>query len=207
MRSPTMSRPSFLRGALAGVGLTLVAGVAAGAYASRGEIAIVMDRDALTGDVTALNDEIDAIDRLNAQSTDRSTRKKVARRLGSLREKLDAVADRVHQAPELRDHERDHDRDRATLLSDGDFRQLLADLDAAAASDDKMIIVSQAAETALFSSAQVGQVVDHLAFSEDKVNAAALLYPRVTDRAKFTTVYTHLASSADKESLRQRIAR
>jgi hypothetical protein len=196
----------FLSGAAAGVALT----IAGGAWASHGSVSIVVDRDTLTADVGALNDQVDAIDRLNARSTDARTRKQVSRKIAELRGGIDTIADEVRRADPVdrHGHDRDHDRDRDTqarAISDADFTQLLADVDAAAQSSDKLMIVTQSAELNYFTSAQVGQIVDHLSFSEDKVNAAAALYPRTIDPSRFTTVYSHFTMSSDKEELRKRI--
>lgn len=192
--------------------LSLIVVLTVHAYADRrGGKAVIVDQHAMQADLTAMLADLDAIDRLNAASTDRATRKKIDKKIDRLRASLEDLADELDDARVSRDDDRrdgdrrDHRDRRAIAMTDGDFAQLLVELDAATMSSDKRGLVLDVARTGWFTSDQVAAIVDHLTHSDDQLEAAVALHPRVTDPSNFHRVYKHLAHSSDRDALRERI--
>lgn len=85
-----------------------------------------------------------------------------------------------------------------------DFSQILRALDDQAFSDDKLALLRDASLGRGFSTAQVIRVLEQFPFGDDKVDAAAMLFPQVVDPWNWYTVYGALTFSSDKEDLRRR---
>ena len=188
----------FIRGA--GVALVVSAIVAGGVAARadrRARRAAAIDAAAVAPELRDLRDDVDAAARINARSTDRATRHKVARALDRARADLDRLADglALHDAA----------RSRGAAMADADLRDFLAAIDAAAMADDKRGLVAQAARDAWFTSAQVAAIVDRIAMGDDKVEVAVTLHPRVVDPESFYKVFGKLAHTSDRDELRRRI--
>jgi len=90
-------------------------------------------------------------------------------------------------------------------MSEADFQQLVAAINGAAMSEEKVGLVRDAAQNSWFGVDQVIAVMNAIAFSQQKVDAAALMYPRVLDQKNWFKVYGALSFSADKAALRKRV--
>lgn len=85
-----------------------------------------------------------------------------------------------------------------------DFQALIGELDRHAFSDDKLAVLRSVAPHVLFHVDQVKAVMDAFSFGSDKVEAAAMLFPRTVDRERWYLVYSSLTFSSDKDELRRR---
>lgn len=83
-----------------------------------------------------------------------------------------------------------------------DLDRLIAAMKAASFSSDQLALVSGAARDRAVTVAQVGAVMDTLTHGSDKVEAARILAPNVTDRQNAWQLESHLTFSTDKEALR-----
>jgi hypothetical protein len=91
-----------------------------------------------------------------------------------------------------------------TATSEADFSRILGAMDAQAFGDDKLTVLRDASNARLFTTGQVIRVLDQLPFGDDKVDAAAMLYPRVIDPAEWYRVYPELTFSSEKDDLSRR---
>ncbi|MDP2315743.1 MAG: DUF4476 domain-containing protein [Pseudomonadota bacterium] len=89
------------------------------------------------------------------------------------------------------------------VMSDREFTALVAAVKGEAFSSDQLGIVRSAARSSYFTIAQVGVVLDQLAHSSDKIEAATILAPRVIDRQNAWKLNEHLTFSSDKEAVRK----
>lgn len=111
------------------------------------------------------------------------------------------------QAPPQAYDDEDHRPGFGTIhaMSNDDFNRFVATVARASYASDKLALVQSQAPYAYFTAQQVGAVMDQLAYASDKIEAAAALWPRITDRQNAYPVYDHLAYSADRDTLRQRV--
>jgi hypothetical protein len=82
---------------------------------------------------------------------------------------------------------------------------MVASLKAQSFESDRLKLLADMSTGRRFTSAQVVSIVGLFTFDEDKVDAAAQLYPLVSDPTSFWTVYDALSFSASKDALRARI--
>jgi len=83
------------------------------------------------------------------------------------------------------------------------FRALLAEVDAQAFSDDKLMVARSAAREAFFTTAQVKALLDAFVHSSDKVELLRVVANRILDRENIFTIYGSLVHSSDKEEARE----
>lgn len=83
------------------------------------------------------------------------------------------------------------------------FAMLISAVDHEPFSDDKLDIIQSAARNELFTIAQLGRLMDELAFSSDRVEAARLLRPRIIDPENAWMLSEHLVFSSDKEAVQR----
>ncbi len=121
--------------------------------------------------------------------------RKLARRMASNTERLLWVAESL--VPERAYS--------AQAMSDQEFARISAALQREWWDDSRQRLLIDVARDRLFSTRQVRQVMDLFTFGDEKVNAAAALYPRVVDPQDFYTVYDALTFRSEKEELRRRI--
>lgn len=85
------------------------------------------------------------------------------------------------------------------------FAKVLGALEDEAFSDGKLEVIRDTAERANLTVSQAIRLVEKLAFSDDRVEALALLYPSIIDTENFIEVYELLHFSSDRSDLRKRI--
>ena len=89
-------------------------------------------------------------------------------------------------------------------LNERALDDVLYSLDRARFSSDKLAIISDVARRYTYSTWAVEQMVRRLTFSGDRVDALAMLYPRVHDTQSWFRVYELLTFSSDRDALRRR---
>lgn len=95
----------------------------------------------------------------------------------------------------------------AQACSAAEFRAVQAGVQGEDFSDGKLALLRSAAADRWFSADQVRQLVQGLSFGSDKVEAAAILYPRVADIQNWYLVYDAFDYDSDKQALRERVGR
>jgi hypothetical protein len=84
-------------------------------------------------------------------------------------------------------------------MSPGDFAALLEAVNAASFSDEKTGVVATAAQSQTFTVSQVGQLIDAMSFSADKLKTLELTRNRLVDRQNGFKLLEHFTFSADKQ--------
>lgn len=105
---------------------------------------------------------------------------------------LDATFDRIY-APAV-----------PAACSPQEFSRIYSAVSAESFGDEQLSVLRAASQGRRFSSAQVASLMNLFDFSDDRIDAAVLLYPQVTDPQNWYTVYGTLTFSSDKTELRQR---
>lgn len=85
-----------------------------------------------------------------------------------------------------------------------DFAAILCAMREEPFSDDKMAVLRDASRGRAFTTDQVIRVLEQFPFSDNKVDAAAMLYAQLTDPWNWYHVYGALTFSSDKDDLRRR---
>ena len=89
-------------------------------------------------------------------------------------------------------------------VSPEEFSRIRRAVAAESFADDQLAVLRSASQGRRFTTAQVSAVMELFSFSDDKVDAAAMLYPQVVDPHNWYTVYDALTFSSDKDMLRKR---
>jgi hypothetical protein len=84
-------------------------------------------------------------------------------------------------------------------MAEGDFTALLEAIEAASFSEEKRGVVATAAKNFQFSTEQVGQLIDAMSFSADKLKTLELTRGRLVDRQNSFKLLSHFTFSNDKE--------
>jgi len=92
-------------------------------------------------------------------------------------------------------------------MRDGAFQQLVEAIKAASFDDEKLAVVRHAAQSNWFRAAQIGAVMDLLSFDDGKVDAAAAMWPRMTDPENSFVIFNKLTFDSSKEKLRKRVGK
>lgn len=83
------------------------------------------------------------------------------------------------------------------------FSGLLSAIEREPFSDDQLDILRSVSRHELFTVAQLGRIMDELAFSSDRVEAARLLRPRIIDPENAWMLNEHLIFSSDKQEVQR----
>ncbi len=84
-------------------------------------------------------------------------------------------------------------------LSDSDFQKLVRSIKEESFSDDQLRIIRLSARTAFYTVNQIIQVIDIMSFSDDKIEALSIMYPRVTDPENAHKIPNAFTYSDDKQ--------
>ncbi|MEM9002124.1 MAG: DUF4476 domain-containing protein [Cyanobacteria bacterium P01_F01_bin.86] len=98
----------------------------------------------------------------------------------------------------------DLDGDAATM-DESEFRQFMAALDDSW--PDYLEFLAQPVSYNYFTAAQASQIVSAMSFSQEEVQAAVMLYPRVVDLNNWFVVEQALSFEFDRQELRDQIER
>jgi hypothetical protein len=213
----------FLLGALCAATVTALTMEMLSAHADHRSTCLVgVDREATLQQLADLDGQLGDVASMSGRN------RKVLRRLATMHEQISRLAQDIAGAPEAspgRGHHRyDHDDgaydDSANqpgfgtggngsyanrTMTDAEFKTFLASVANATYASDQLALVKDQASRAWFTAAQVAAVVDQLAYSSDKVEAAAALWPTIVDPQNAYQIYDHLPYSSDRDALRQRV--
>jgi hypothetical protein len=139
---------------------------------------------------------------LAAAQKDYIARRQLLRRADALRRQLH----RLHRALALAEAETAPPEPAVQPMAAEAFDALIASLKAESFAKGKVRLVREAAAHHAFSVAQVKRVMKQFSFADGKVEAAALMHPKLVDPESFFQVYGQLKFESDKRKLRQRIA-
>ena len=90
-------------------------------------------------------------------------------------------------------------------MGDRDFDALVRGMNHESFSNAKLDRLRGAAANNYFTVDQVIEVIKGLSFSNDKVEAAAIMHDHTVDRANWYRVYDAFEFGADREKLRKRV--
>lgn len=85
--------------------------------------------------------------------------------------------------------------------SESDFASILAAIEAASFGDEKIGVIETAAQGNLFTVDQVGQLVDAMSFSAEKIKVVELTRGRLVDRNNAFKLLEHFTFSGDKQKV------
>lgn len=88
-------------------------------------------------------------------------------------------------------------------MADADFEALVAAVDDAGFGHEKLGVIETAAQSHVFSIAQVGKLVDLLGSSDEKVGVVERTRAKVVDKQNGFKLLEHFSFSADKEKVRK----
>ncbi|MCP3140196.1 DUF4476 domain-containing protein [Pyxidicoccus xibeiensis] len=91
-------------------------------------------------------------------------------------------------------------------MPEGPFKRLNEAVKHESFTDDKMRIITMAAGNNHFLISQVGQLLSHFAFSQDKLAAVRTLKPRILDPENGYQLYSVFSFSSDKKQLQEILA-
>jgi hypothetical protein len=87
-------------------------------------------------------------------------------------------------------------------ISSREVKKILSTMDSESFSDGRLDILRSATKRRILTVAQVKQLMEAFPFGDDKVTAAAMLFPQVTDTENWYTVYAALDFDSDRKALR-----
>jgi hypothetical protein len=94
------------------------------------------------------------------------------------------------------------DGSRVIVISGSDFSQLRSAVKSQVFGDDQLAMLRSASTGRAFTSDQVSELMRLFTFGDDRVAAAAMLYPQVVDPENWFIVYGRLTFSSEKDELR-----
>jgi len=150
-----------------------------------------------------LSDALDRIEVLNAESRDRSVRRRIRALIGATRLRARLALRAEWRAARERD-ELWHGGSEFEIGAEA-FSRLLESVRRAPFPNDRVLLVESASREQLFRVEQVRALVELGTFAEPKLQIAVLLYPRVLDPENWYRVYELFPFSAEREQLRERV--
>lgn len=88
-------------------------------------------------------------------------------------------------------------------MNEKDFHTLHAALEREAGDAAKLAVLRTAAANAFFTTAQAGQLIDRLAFRDDKLAAVPILKDRILDKQNAWQLYQHFTYREDKMKVQE----
>lgn len=101
--------------------------------------------------------------------------------------------------------DRDDHRRHRRPMSEGDFEDLVDQVDEAAFADEQLGVIRMAARHNWFTAEQVRQLVQEVSGSDAKVEVAVNLYDRTVDRNRFHRVMSAFNFSSSRREVRERL--
>ncbi len=198
--------------------LTLeAAGVHPRAFRRYGE-PVLLDRSPARAAVTALKADLATLDRMLELVRDRRERKALKEQLASTQAKLEALEAALQNAPPVQRAERRHVEKHIVVTeapppsepplepaTGAQMARLEQSLRDASFRDDKQRVIRAAVREHYFSTAQARTLTEALSFGKDRVEALALLHPRLVDPENFHTLFSLLAHGSDRAALEKRL--
>ncbi|HMC33920.1 MAG TPA: DUF4476 domain-containing protein, partial [Myxococcales bacterium] len=88
-------------------------------------------------------------------------------------------------------------------MTEKEFRTLRTALDREAGDAAKLAVLRTAANSAFFTTAQAGQLIDHLVYRDDKLAAVPILKDRILDKQNAWQLYQHFTYREDKMKVQE----
>ncbi|HEY5927863.1 MAG TPA: DUF4476 domain-containing protein [Kofleriaceae bacterium] len=154
--------------------------------------ALAKDTAAIGKDAATLVETADEV----ADKTERKT----------LRAQAAALEQGIAATRKVLDTMRDADA-KPQPMRDAAFQQFVQTVKQASFDEDKVAIVRHVAQSNWFRANQVAAVMDLLSFDDGKIDAAAAMWPRMTDPENSFVIFNKLAFDSSKEKLRKRVAK
>ncbi len=162
---------------------------------------------ALAAELDGAVEDIIAIEGLVAELREK---RRGGRRLRELERRVNELKARIFRAKVIHPHPYGPQVEppppaEPVAISGAEFARLVDSLREASFRDDKLRVLRAAAPEMHFTTAQARQLAELLTFGEDRVEALALLHPRLTDPQNFHTAYRLLVHTADRAALDRKI--
>ncbi|GHG63098.1 DUF4476 domain-containing protein [Comamonas sp. JC664] len=88
-------------------------------------------------------------------------------------------------------------------ISEGELRRINESISRHSFNEDKMRVLNSATQNNYFLVSQVGQLLGHFQFSQDKLAVVRLLKPAILDMQNSHQLYSHFNFSSDKKKLEE----
>jgi hypothetical protein len=163
-------------------------------YRSLGKDALDIDRDAL------------ALVELADEAQDKTERKTLRAQAVTLEQSI-ATTHKVLEALAARDDDKQARPQKPQPMKSAEFGQLVAAIRGASFDDDKVGVVRLAAQNNWFLASQGAAVMDLISFDDGKIDAAAAMWPRITDPENYFVMMNKLSFDSSKDKLRKRVGR
>jgi hypothetical protein len=163
-------------------------------YRALGKQALEIDRDVL------------ALIELADEAQDKHERKALRAQAVTLEQSV-ATTHKVLEALAARDDDKPAKPAKPQPMTSAAFGQLVEAIRSASFDDDKVSVVRLAAQNNWFSANQGAAVMDLLSFDDGKIDAAAAMWPRITDPEHYFVMMNKLTFDSSKEKLRKRVSR
>ncbi len=202
-----------------GLGLFLAglfAGAATTALAEHEGDMVAVDRAWYRKVVDQLIKDADEIEDKNEDNPDKNSRKAIRERLVAMRKDLVAMRGDLDKAPDARPG---GPVEVPTMIptppgppptpvgpipmNPDEFGDFLKAIKKSTYSSDKLALVKDVTKNAWFTTDQVVKVMNEFVYSNEKVQSAAAMYPRVVDQQNWFKVYGALTYSSDRDKLRK----
>ncbi len=92
------------------------------------------------------------------------------------------------------------------VMSDFDFKILLADLKNESFTEDKLTLIQTASLSNYFTVSQVFQILENIDFNGDRIEALRLLLPSIVDKYNAYRLLSLFENSTDKQTVRNIIS-
>jgi hypothetical protein len=161
---------------------------------------------ALTKDALAIDRDVLALVELADEAEDKTERKTLRGQAVTLEQSV-ATTHKVLEALAARDEDKPAKPAKPQPMRVADFTQLVEAIRSASFDDDKVGVVRLAAQNNWFLASQGAAVMDLLSFDDGKIDAAAAMWPRITDPENYFVMMNKLAFDSSKEKLRKRVGR
>lgn len=177
---------------------------------------VIVDARMTVRDLDDVLEKLDALDRELRQTGRHRDRMRSARKMQDIRAAVQRVRDGVSRAPRLppREHRGPPPMQPPPAvdvppqpMGPAAFDQMVAAINQVAFSHQRLEMLRESARFNHYTCAQVVAVLQLFPHSNDKVEAAVVMYPQVVDPQNFVTVYPALPYSSSQDELRRRIRR
>jgi hypothetical protein len=161
---------------------------------------------ALSKSVREIDRDALALVELADEAEDKTERKTLRAQAVTLEQSV-AATYKVLDALAARDEEKPAKPAKPQPMRSAEFGQLVDAIRSASFDDDKVGVVRLAAQNNWFLASQGAAVMDLISFDDGKIDAAAAMWPRITDPENYFVMMNKLSFDSSKEKLRKRVSR
>jgi hypothetical protein len=151
----------------------------------------------------SLEDRLARIEYLLGEVFERTERGEGRGKLTRAREELDSVRRELAQAPAAYQAPQPAPQPMVQPIADALLQKLVRNVRKASPSKNKLEIVEEAADYNYFTTDQAMQLLPLISFSDDRMDAVRVLWPRILDRQNGHRFYELFKFSSDKKELRE----